>query len=89
MPEGDEGARLGLLVPMAQALGYSGRLDQARDALEEVLVLLPPDQVAVRGQVAAAAARVDQLIGRHEGRGPCWSGRWRRSPTKPRPRRRR
>jgi DNA-binding CsgD family transcriptional regulator/tetratricopeptide (TPR) repeat protein len=66
VPEGDEGARLGLLVPMAQALGYAGRLDDARRVLEEVLVLLPNDQVAVRGQVAAAAARVDQLVGSHE-----------------------
>jgi DNA-binding NarL/FixJ family response regulator len=66
VPEGDEGSRLGLLVPMAQALGYAGRLDEARRALEEVLVLLPADQLAVRGQVAAAAARVDQLVGSHE-----------------------
>lgn len=66
VPDDDAGSRLGLLIPMAQALGYSGQLDQAHSTLEEVLLLLPADQTAVRCQVVAAAARIDQLVGRHD-----------------------
>lgn len=65
LPEDDAGARLSLMIPMAQALGYAGRLEQARATLDEVLFLLGPDELAARGQVAAAAARLDQLMGRH------------------------
>ncbi len=64
-PEGDAAARLGLLIPMAQALGYAGELDRARETLDQVLAALPPDQLAVRGEVVAACARIDQLLGRH------------------------
>jgi ATP/maltotriose-dependent transcriptional regulator MalT len=66
MPDGNDGERLGLLIPMAQALGYAGRLGDARRTLDEVLDLLPSDQMAIRGQVVASAARLDQLLGRHE-----------------------
>jgi DNA-binding CsgD family transcriptional regulator len=66
LPDGNEGERLGLLIPMAQALGYAGRLDDARRVLDEVLSLLPADQHAVRGQVVASTARLDQLLGRHD-----------------------
>jgi ATP/maltotriose-dependent transcriptional regulator MalT len=66
LPDDREAERLGLLIPMAQALGYGGKLEEAREALDEVLALLPADQVAVRGQVVAAAARIDQLLGRHQ-----------------------
>jgi ATP/maltotriose-dependent transcriptional regulator MalT len=50
---------------MAQALGYAGELDRARETLDEVLGALPTDQLAIRGQVVAACARIDQLMGRH------------------------
>jgi DNA-binding NarL/FixJ family response regulator len=66
LPGDDIGAQLALMVPRAQALGYAGRLEEAREALDDVLDLLPPDQLAVRGQVVAAAARIDQLLGNHQ-----------------------
>jgi DNA-binding CsgD family transcriptional regulator/tetratricopeptide (TPR) repeat protein len=65
IPDGDPGPRLGLMVPMAQALGYAGRLDEARTALDEILELIDPDQLAVRGKVVASAAQIDQLLGNH------------------------
>ncbi len=65
-PDGDAAARLGLMIPMAQALGYGGRLEQARETLDGILALVEPDQLAVRAKVAASAAQIDQLLGRHE-----------------------
>jgi ATP/maltotriose-dependent transcriptional regulator MalT len=64
-PDAEPAARLTLLIPMAQALGYAGELDRARETLDEVLATLLPDQLAVRGQVVAGCARIDQLLGRH------------------------
>ena len=66
LPETDAGARLGLLVPRAQALGAAGRFEDSRAALDEVLELLPDDAHALRARVAASAARVDQILGRRE-----------------------
>jgi DNA-binding CsgD family transcriptional regulator len=66
MPDGDPGPRLALMVPMAQALGYAGRLDEARTTLNEILELIDPDQLAVRGKVVASAAQIDQLLGHHQ-----------------------
>jgi DNA-binding CsgD family transcriptional regulator len=66
MPDTDPGARLALMVPMAQALGYAGRLEDARETLDEILELIEPDQLAIRGKVAASAAQIDQLLGRHQ-----------------------
>jgi ATP/maltotriose-dependent transcriptional regulator MalT len=66
LPDDEAAHRLGLLIPMAQALGYAGRLEEARRTLDEVLSLLPADQAGVRGQVVASAARLDQLLGRHD-----------------------
>jgi DNA-binding NarL/FixJ family response regulator len=66
MPEDDSAARLAVMVPMAQALGYGGQLEQARATLDDVLELLPRDQLSVRSQVVAAAARIDQLLGNHQ-----------------------
>ena len=65
LPEEATLERLSLMVPMAQSLGYAGRLEEARAVLEDVLLLLDPEETAVRGQVVAAAARLDQLLGRH------------------------
>jgi len=64
--DGDPGARLALMVPMAQALGYAGRLEEARETLDAILELIDPEQLAVRGKVAASAAQIDQLLGRHQ-----------------------
>lgn len=66
IPDGDSGARLALMVPMAQALGYAGQLEAARGILDDILELIEPDQLAVRGKVAASAAQIDQLLGRHQ-----------------------
>ena len=66
MPDADPGARLALMVPMAQALGYAGRLGGARATLDEILELIDPDQLAVRAKVVASAAQIDQLLGRHQ-----------------------
>jgi DNA-binding NarL/FixJ family response regulator len=65
MPDDDAGPRLALMVPMAQALGYAGRLEEARSTLDEILDLIDPEQLAVRGKVVASAAQIDQLLGRH------------------------
>lgn len=65
LPDGDREAKLGLMVAQAQALGYAGRLEQARKVLDEVMIELGPDEHAIRGRVAAGAARIDQLLGRH------------------------
>jgi DNA-binding CsgD family transcriptional regulator len=66
MPDSEPGAQLALMVPMAQALGYAGRLEEARQALDAILELIEPDQLAVRGKVAASAAQIDQLLGHHQ-----------------------
>ncbi len=65
VPEDDAQRRLALLVPRAQALGSAGRFEDSRQVLEGVLDLLPPDQLALRGQVVASCARIDQVLGRH------------------------
>ncbi len=65
-PEDDSGARLALMLPMAQALGYAARLDEARATLDEILDLIDPGQLAIRGKVVASAAQIDQLLGHHQ-----------------------
>ena len=65
LDQANPGERLGLLIPLAQALGYVGRFDESQEALDQALSLLPPDQAAVRGQLIAARARIDALLGRH------------------------
>ena len=61
-------ARLELLVAYARALGAVGRLEPCREALLEVLELLPPDADAdqVRVQLTVACAGVEHLLGRHD-----------------------
>jgi DNA-binding NarL/FixJ family response regulator len=66
MPDSEPGAQLALMVPMAQALGYAGRLEEARQTLDQILELIDPDQLAVRAKVAASAAQIDQLLGHHQ-----------------------
>jgi ATP/maltotriose-dependent transcriptional regulator MalT len=63
-PESD-GQRLGLLVPLASALGAAGRLREARDTLEELRVLIPPELGVARAQVTILRAQVDNLLGDH------------------------
>ena len=58
--------RLALLVPRATALGAAGELAESRDALREVLALVPAEQVALRGHIVAFVALIEQLLGRQE-----------------------
>lgn len=57
--------RLELLVPLAAALGSTGRLTESRRALHETLELLPTEPAAMRGRVVALCAKIDHLLGRH------------------------
>ncbi|MBE2314888.1 hypothetical protein DVA67_002785 [Solirubrobacter sp. CPCC 204708] len=52
--------RHSLLVPLAHALAATGRLEQARDALQEALGLVPGDE-----RLIAALATCEHLLGRH------------------------
>jgi ATP/maltotriose-dependent transcriptional regulator MalT len=58
--------RVGLLLPMAQALAATGQFEKSHETLLEILDLLPPDQVARRVEVSAWCARVEHLLGLHE-----------------------
>lgn len=63
------GRRLELLVPLATALGASGRLAESRDALRDAVALLPAELAPVRGQLVSFMALIEHLLGRHgEGR---------------------
>ena len=57
-------AAAALLGPLALAQGAAGRLEQARDTLDEVLRLLPPEPTAQRVQLSAAAATSEAMLGR-------------------------
>ncbi len=58
-------ARLDLLGMRARALGVTGRLWESRDALHELLGLLPAAFAEPRAQVVAFAATIERLVGRH------------------------
>ena len=58
--------RLALLVPMATSLGAAGELTASRDALREVLALVPAEHAALRGQVVAFIAMIEQLLGHQD-----------------------
>src|SRR5262249_8387013 len=66
LPDDQAPHRLGGLIPMAQALRYARRLQEGPGKRAAALALLPADQAGVRGQVVASAARLDQLLGRHD-----------------------
>ena len=61
----NDGRRLELLVPLATALGAGGELNEARDALDEVLALLPPGLPEIRARLTTLRAHVDNLRGNH------------------------
>jgi DNA-binding SARP family transcriptional activator/tetratricopeptide (TPR) repeat protein len=56
--------RLDLLGMRARALGVTGQLRQSRDALHELLKLLPAEFAEPRAQIVAFAATIERLIGR-------------------------
>jgi DNA-binding NarL/FixJ family response regulator len=58
--------RVGLLLPMAQALAATGQFEASHETLLEILDILPADQVSRRVEVAAWCARVEHLLGLHE-----------------------
>jgi DNA-binding CsgD family transcriptional regulator len=58
-------ARLEMLGMRAKALGVTGRLRESRDALHELLRLLPAEFAEQRVQIVAFAAMIERLIGRH------------------------
>ena len=62
------GRRLDLLARRATALAGAGRLSESLAALEELGLALPESQVALRARVAAGAAKVAHLLGRHDSR---------------------
>ncbi|HZE05573.1 MAG TPA: AAA family ATPase, partial [Solirubrobacteraceae bacterium] len=58
--------RVGLLLPMAQALAATGQFAESHETLQEILGTLPSDQTAQRVEVSAWCARVEHLLGFHE-----------------------
>ncbi|MEO8969230.1 MAG: AAA family ATPase [Solirubrobacteraceae bacterium] len=60
----DDGRRLGLLGPLASALGSAGRLDESRATLVEILDALPLELVAARIRLIGFMALIDRLLGR-------------------------
>jgi DNA-binding CsgD family transcriptional regulator len=58
--------KLELLTRSATALGVSGHLDEANDALRELLKLLPTELTPVRRQAVAVAEALGDALGDHE-----------------------
>jgi DNA-binding NarL/FixJ family response regulator len=61
----DPAQRLELTLAVAASLGSAGKLQESRDAFQEVLALLPPDP-GVQGSAVAAAALIEHLLGKHD-----------------------
>lgn len=61
----DPGQRLELTLARAVSLGSAGRLQESRDAFQEVLALLPADP-ELQATAAAAAALIEHLLGKHD-----------------------
>ncbi|PWU24774.1 MAG: hypothetical protein C5B48_04650 [Candidatus Rokuibacteriota bacterium] len=68
LPAGDDHAplRLELSTRRATALGMAGYLEAARDALCELLKLLPPELTPVRRHAVAVATAADDVLGYHD-----------------------
>jgi DNA-binding CsgD family transcriptional regulator len=58
--------KLELLTRSATALGVAGHLDEAADALRELLKLLPPELTPVRRHAVAVAEALEDSLGNHE-----------------------
>ena len=65
LPHSDRARRAELLGPMAEALANAGRLHESREALLDVLALLPSERTPERLGVVAQTAGVEHLLGRH------------------------
>ena len=65
LPADDPERGAALLAPMALALASAGQLEESRDALAEVIDLLPADPTPQRLAVVAACAAIEGVLGRH------------------------
>ncbi|HYI18367.1 MAG TPA: AAA family ATPase [Solirubrobacteraceae bacterium] len=65
LPDGDVERRGGLLAAQAVALADAGRLEEGREALIEVLGLLPPGPSPFKPGLIAGLVQLEQLLGRH------------------------
>jgi DNA-binding CsgD family transcriptional regulator len=68
LPEEDGSAerRAELLAARAQALAATGRFDESRDAVLELLPLLPPEATPLHVRLTASCASLEHLLGHHE-----------------------
>jgi ATP/maltotriose-dependent transcriptional regulator MalT len=64
LPAGPDERRLELLVPLSTSLGASGRLDQARESLRELVGELPAERHDLRARAVTFIARIDHACGR-------------------------
>ena len=58
--------RLELLTRRATALGIAGYPEEARDALRELLKLLPPELTPVRMHAVTVAEALEDVLGNHD-----------------------
>jgi DNA-binding CsgD family transcriptional regulator len=65
LPHAEREERAALLGPMALALANAGRLHESREALQDVLALLPSERTPDRLALVAQCAGVEHLLGRH------------------------
>jgi DNA-binding CsgD family transcriptional regulator len=65
LPHAEREQRADLLGPMALALANAGRLHESREALMDVLALLPSERTPERLALVAQCAGVEHLLGRH------------------------
>jgi DNA-binding NarL/FixJ family response regulator len=65
LPEGDHERSVGLLAPMALALANAGRLEASRNALAEVIDVLPGEPTPQRLALVAACAAIEGVLGHH------------------------
>jgi predicted ATPase len=67
LPDGEEAIdrRLGLLAPLATALGTCGELETSRATMLQILGLLPADQPA-HAELVAVLAAIDHLLGHYD-----------------------
>ncbi len=62
-----EEERLGTMLALGRSLAEAGRLEDARQRLDEALALVPGDRPQQRARLIATGARIDRLSGRrHE-----------------------
>jgi DNA-binding NarL/FixJ family response regulator len=65
LPDDEAERRGGLLAAQAVALADAGRLEEGREALIEVLALLPPGPSPFKPALVAGLVQVEQILGRH------------------------